>query len=41
MAIICAICDVCNGNTDSFSWKYQDATQLRAELMLELLDLRI
>ena len=41
VAVICAIRDVCNGNTDSFSWTYQDATQLRAGLMLELLDLHV
>ena len=41
VAVICAIHDVCNGNTDSFSWTYQDATQLRAGLMVELLGLRI
>lgn len=41
VAIICAMRDVCNGNTDSFSLTYQDATQLRAGLMLELLGLRI
>ena len=41
VAVICAIRDLCNGKTGSFSWTYQDATKLRAELMLEILDLRI
>ena len=35
VAVICAIRDLCNGKTGSFSWTYQDATRLRAELMLE------
>lgn len=39
VAVICAIRDICNGITESFSWTYQDAPNLRAELMLELLDL--
>ncbi|KAL9953219.1 hypothetical protein ACROYT_G040599 [Oculina patagonica] len=39
VAVICAIRDVCNGNTESFTWTYQEAPQLRAGLMLEVLDL--
>ena len=39
VAVICSIRDICNGITNSFTWTYEDAPRLRAELMLELLDL--
>ena len=39
VAVIYAIRDGCRGNTESFSWTYQEAPQLRAGLMIELLDL--
>ena len=38
VAVICAVRDICAGNTN-FTWSYQDTPGLRAELMAELLDL--
>ena len=39
VAVICSIRDICNGESEAFTWTYQDAPRLRAELILELLDL--
>ena len=39
VAVICAARDFCNGVFDDFSWTYEDAPRLRAELMVEILDL--
>ena len=39
VAVICSIRDICNGITKAFTWTYEDAPRLRAELMLEVLDL--
>ena len=41
VAVICSIRDICNGKTKAFTWTYKDAPRLRAELMLEVLDLPI
>ena len=41
VAVICTIRDICKGITNAFTWNYEDAPRLRAELMLELLDLPI
>ena len=38
VSVICAARDVCN-RLDSFTWTYQDAPQLRAQLMVELINL--
>lgn len=40
VAVICAARDFCNGLLDKFNWTYQDAPRLRAELMVEILDLK-
>ena len=39
VAVICAARDFCNGLFDNFSWTYEDAPRLRAQLMVEILDL--
>ena len=39
VGVICATRDICNGNDDSFTWTYQEAPQLRAQLMIELINL--
>ena len=41
VAVICSIRDICKGITNAFTWNYEDAPRLRAELMLELLGLPI
>ena len=38
-AVICAARDFCNGMFHTYSWTYEDAPRLRAELMIEILDL--
>lgn len=40
VAVICSIHDFCNGMTNAFTWSYNDTPRLRAELMLEVLDLQ-
>ena len=39
VAVICSIRDICNGVTNEFTWSYKDTPRLRAELILEVLDL--
>lgn len=39
VAVVCAVRDICAENTTRFTWTYQDAPRLRAELMVELLNL--
>lgn len=39
VAVICTVRDICNGLTNRYSWKYENAPGLRAELMVEILDL--
>ena len=39
VAVICAVRDICCGNDDHFTWTYQDTSYLRAQLMVELVDL--
>lgn len=39
VAVICAARDFCNGLFDNFSWTYEDAPRLHAQLMVEILDL--
>ncbi|KAJ7377450.1 Cysteine-type peptidase [Desmophyllum pertusum] len=39
VAVICYIRDVCNGNTETFTWTYKDTPRLRAEMILEILGL--
>ena len=34
VAVICSIRDICNGITNAFTWTYEDAQHLRAELIL-------
>ena len=39
VAVICAARDTCKGHEDSFTWTYQDAPQLRAQLMTDIISL--
>ena len=39
VAVICAVRDICNGRK-AFTWNYDDSPRLRAELMMEILDIR-
>ena len=39
VAVICSIRDICNGVTNEFTCSYKDTSWLRAELILEVLDL--
>lgn len=39
VAEICTVRDICNGLLHTYSWTYEDAPTLRAELMVEILDL--
>ena len=39
VAVICTVRDICNGLNERYSWKYENAPTLRAELMVEILDL--
>ena len=39
VAVICSIRDICIGVTNEFTWSYKDTPRLRAELILEVLDL--
>ena len=41
VAVICSIRGICKGIKNAFTWNYEDAPRLRAELMLELLGLPI
>ena len=38
VAVICAVRDICNGLSQRYSWTYQNAPTLRAELMVDILD---
>jgi Ulp1 family protease len=40
VAVICAARDICNGITSSFTWRFEEAPRLRAELMADLIELR-
>ena len=39
VAVICTVRDICNGLINRYTWKYENAPSLRAELMVEILDL--
>ena len=39
VAVVCAVRDICAGKTTNFTWTYKDAPRLRAELMVEILNL--
>ena len=39
VAVICSVRDICNDSTAAFTWSYHDAPSLRAELMMDVLDI--
>jgi len=39
VAVICSVRDICNDSTAAFTWSYHDSPSLRAELMMDVLDI--
>lgn len=39
VAVICSVRDICNGSTAAFTWSYHDSPSLRADLMMDVLDI--
>ena len=39
VAVICSVRDICNDRTAAFTWDYQDSPRLRAELIMDVLDI--